>query len=267
MQGRYWLLTIPVHGFTPFLPHGVAYIRGQLECGGESGYLHWQLLVYFSKPVRLRSVRSTFGDWHAELSRSDAASQYVWKEDTAVSNTRFELGKKPFKRNSTADWDSIRQLAQSGDLSAIPADIYVRYYSSLKRIRTDHLQPVGMDRVVHVFWGVSGSGKSRMAWEQAGESAYAKDPLSKFWDGYNNQERVVIDEFRGVINISHVLRWFDRYPCIVEIKGSSTPLVAKEFWITSNLHPRDWYPDLDQATMDALLRRLRITHFSLPFGQ
>jgi len=35
-------------------------------------------------------------------------------------------------------------------------------------------------------------------------------------DGYRGQEHVVFDEFRGGIDISHVLRWFDRYPVIVE---------------------------------------------------
>jgi len=91
--------------------------------------------------------------------------------------------------------------------------------------------------------------------------AYPKDPRTKFWDGYNGQQHVVIDEFRGSIDISHMLRWLDRYPVIVEVKGSSTCLVATTIWITSNLDPRDWYMDLDVDTKQALLRRLVITHF------
>lgn len=267
MQGRYWLLTIPVYGFTPFLPRGVEWIRGQLECGHTTGYLHWQLICYFAKPVRLRTVRETFGDWNAELSRSSAATEYVWKEDTRVPNTQFELGKLPVKRNSKRDWDSIWECAKQGQFSSIDRSVLVCHYSAIKRIYQDHLRPVGLERVVYVYWGATGLGKSRRAWEEAGLSAYPKDPNTKFWDGYQGQENVVCDEYRGNISISNLLRWFDRYPVIVEIKGSSTILVAKKVWITSNLHPRDWYPDLDQATMDALLRRLTITHFSIPFGQ
>jgi len=37
MQGIYWLLTIPHHPLSPYLPPGVAYIRGQLERGEK----HW----------------------------------------------------------------------------------------------------------------------------------------------------------------------------------------------------------------------------------
>lgn len=94
-----------------------------------------------------------------------------------------------------------------------------------------------------------------------GLQAYPKDPRSKFWDGYRGQAHVVIDEFRGGIDIAHLLRWFDRYPVIVEVKGSSVVLNAKKIWITSNLAPEAWYPDTDQETIAALRRRINVTHF------
>lgn len=98
-QARYWILTIPAHAFTPFLPRTVTYIRGQLE-RGDGGFLHWQLVAYFDKRIRLSSVIDIFGPYHAEPTKSDAALQYVWKEDTRVDGTQFELGEKSFNRNS-----------------------------------------------------------------------------------------------------------------------------------------------------------------------
>lgn len=114
-----------------------------------------------------------------------------------------------------------------------------------------------------LFWGRTGSGKSRRAWQEAGWDAYPKDPRTKFWDGYRGQEHVVVDEFRGGIDVAHLLRWLDRYPVLVEIKGSSVPLTATKIWFTSNLHPRDWYPALDEDTLNALMRRIKITHFDM----
>lgn len=134
-------------------------------------------------------------------------------------------------------------------------------YHTLRRICGDYSRPVAMERIVHVFWGSTGTGKSRRAWQEAGLEAYPKDPRTKFWCGYQGEEHVVVDEFRGGIDISHILRWLDRYPVVVETKGSSVCLRAKVIWITSNLDPRLWYPELDQATNDALIRRLNITHF------
>lgn len=91
-QGLYWLLTIPHANFLPYKPPSVAYIAGQLELSNNTGYLHWQLLVAFERKCRLASVKRLFGDGvHAELSRSAAARDYVWKDDTAVPNTRLVL--------------------------------------------------------------------------------------------------------------------------------------------------------------------------------
>jgi len=262
-QARYWLLTIPHHHFTPYLPNNANYIRGQLELSNNTNYLHWQILVAFKSKQRLRAVKLTFGDQvHGEPGRSDAAREYVWKEDTRVEGTQFELGSLPIQRNNQQDWDRVRELAKSGRLDDISGDIYVRHYSNLKRIAVDHMEAIGIERTVEVYWGATGTGKSRRAWDEAGLDAYPKDPRTKFWDGYRGQENVVIDEFRGAIDISHMLRWLDRYPVIVEVKGSSVVLKAKKIWITSNIDPRDWYPLLDNETKSALLRRLHITHFN-----
>lgn len=142
----------------------------------------------------------------------------------------------------------------------IPAQIRIQHYRTLRAIRSDFATPVGMERTCKVFWGPTGTGKSRRAWEEAGVEAYPKDPNTKFWCGYSNQKHVVIDEFRGSISISHLLRWLDRYPVMVEIKGSAVCFQANKIWITSNLDPRQWYPDLDPETTAALLRRLEIIH-------
>lgn len=259
-QGTIWLLTIPHAGFTPYLPSACTYIKGQLELG-EQGFLHWQIVVWFRSKQSVRGCRDIFGPYHAELSRSAAAESYVWKDDTAVGNTRFELGSKPVRRNSAADWDEVLASAKSGRFDAIPADITVRYYSALRSLRSDYSEPVGIVRTAVVYWGRTGTGKSRRAWSEAGVDAYPKDPRTKFWDGYRSQENVVFDEFRGSIDVSHILRWLDRYPVRVEIKGSSVPLFAGKFWFTSNVHPGEWWPGLDSATLDAFYRRVEIVFF------
>lgn len=146
-------------------------------------------------------------------------------------------------------------------MEEIPASIRVQSYRTLRAISSDFAQPIAVERSCEVFWGKTGTGKSRLAWERAGINAYPKDPRTKFWCGYGSQETVVIDEFRGGIDISHLLRWLDRYPVIVEIKGGSVVLKAKTFYITSNIAPEFWYPELDVETFSALRRRLKVTEF------
>lgn len=259
-QGIFWMLTIPAHEFTPYLPRQCNWIRGQLECA-ESGFVHWQLLVAFQSKVSLKQVRDLFGPFHGELSRSGAAADYVWKDATRVAGTPFELGCKPISISSKTDWEEVWKSASAGSIESIPPGIRVRSYHALRAIRADYQRPQPMVRECFLFWGPTGTGKSYRAWEAAGNEAYSKDPRSKFWCGYGGQEHVIIDEFRGGIDVAHLLRWLDRYPVHVELKGSSLPLSARKIWITSNLDPREWYPDLDRMTYDALIRRLNIEYF------
>lgn len=243
------------------LPEGIKWIKGQLERGAQTGFEHYQFVVAFSEKVSLEGVKRVFGRTvHAELTRSEAANEYCWKEETRIGQP-FEFGAKPIRVNSKVDWESVWSKAKAGTIEEVPAHVRIHHYRNLCAISSRYAEPIEIIRSAECFVGPTRTGKSRRAWEEAGKDAYSKDPRSKFWDGYRGQENVVFDEFRGAIDIAHLLRWLDRYPVNVELKGSSTPLVAKRFWFTSNLKPALWYPDLDPDTLDALLERLNIVNF------
>lgn len=268
-QGRWWILTIPFADWEQptELPSLLAYLHGQQEIGEPSGYHHWQLFCITTRKVSLRQIKSVFTDTtHGELTRTEAAEDYCLKDDTAVPGTQFELGIRPFKRNDDRDWERVWQLAITGHILDVPASIRIQHYSTLRKIGADFACPQGVVRTIHVYWGRTGTGKSRRAWMEAGNQAYCKDPRSKFFYGYKGERKIVFDEFRGGIDIGHVLRWFDRYPVNVEYKGYSGPLMADEIWITSNLHPIAWYPDLDAETYNALMRRFtNVEEFTEPY--
>lgn len=137
-QGRYWFGTLPWtdqekaendNGNAPSPPFSITdlccYIKGQGELGA-GGLHHWQLIVVCSRKTSRRSLQQSLccgGHW--ELSRSAAAEAYIWKEETRIEGTQFELGRKPLKRNSKEDWESIWNLATNGQFMDIPANIRV----------------------------------------------------------------------------------------------------------------------------------------------
>jgi len=95
-QARYWILTIPEAKWVPQAPihPGIAYLKGQLEIGA-SGYRHWQVLAVLAKKTRKLGVINMFcREAHCEPTRSEAAEEYVWKEDTRVPDTQFAFGKQ-----------------------------------------------------------------------------------------------------------------------------------------------------------------------------
>lgn len=266
-QARYWICTRPYceHVGRPSIKPGVEYIKGQLEEGEETGYLHWQFIIYCKTKVSRPKIKEWFGaDCHCEPTRSAAAEDYVWKDRTAVDGTRWSEGQIPFNRTRKRDWElEVWEKATRGELLSIDADIRVRCYKTLRQIELDYLEPTEHQVTTYVYWGKTGLGKSRRAKIEAGKDYYPKGPTNIWWNGYRGQSNVIIDEFRGRIGCEHLLTWCNpwRLKTIIEPKGTGRALEATSIWITSNLDPREWYPDLDEDTKEALLRRFKIVHF------
>lgn len=268
-QARYWILTIAVSsGWTPSLNSPICYLKGQQETGA-GGFNHFQVLAVCSKRVTTRQLKEALrcNSAHCEPSRSSAANEYVWKEDTRVAGTQFELGSLPTSRARTVDWDAVYSNAVDGNLDAIPKDILIRNYTSIKRIRVDNCTPPFRPEIsVNVYWGPTGTGKTHRCFDECGGDFYIKNSRTKWWDGYQGQRNVIIDEFAGSIDVTYLLNWFDKYPCLAEVKGFSVPLNAVNFWVTSNIDPQFWYLDITTAHRDALLRRLtKVVYMDVPY--
>jgi len=72
----------------------VVWVKGQLEIGA-SGFKHWQFVFGLKKKTTLTGALKLFPKMikpHLEATRSDAADEYVHKDESAVPDTRFELG-------------------------------------------------------------------------------------------------------------------------------------------------------------------------------
>jgi len=90
---------------------------------------------------------------------------------------------------------------------------------------------------------------------------------SKWWDGYDGERGVLIDDYSGDWPISYLLRVLHEHPQKIEYKGGMAELAAKFFIITSNLHPDSWYPNADLPHQQALKRRItRIVWMDQPYA-
>jgi len=269
LQGRYWMLTIPASDWTPptTLEGPLLYIKGQREIG-EGGFEHWQLMVVTQK-IRGQACKRLFCQTaHIELSRSEASEAYVWKAETRVEGTQFEVGTKPMQRNKKTDWDKIRRLAQNNELTTIAEQepqVFVQSYRTLKQIATDYMVcPPNLTSCAGVWiYGPPGVGKSHFAREVYGNSMYVK-AQNRWWCGYQNEKNVLMDDFDCKV-MGHLLKlWADKYAFMAEVKGSSRLIRPEKLIITSNYSIDQLYSRLeDSALYEALKRRFYIIYIPM----
>lgn len=256
-QARWWLLTLFDDSWKVWsdLPQGVNCLRGQQETCPTTGAKHWQLFISFKRAVRLAAIKKLFGSRiHAEPSRSKSAEEYVFKDETSVEGTRFELGSKPLKRNSKTDWALVKECAKCGNLEEIPDDIYIKYYNVLKRIAMDNMiKPVDLTSCAGIWiYGPPGVGKSHYVRQHYGESLYLK-AQNKWWDGYQGERNVLLDDFDCKVLGHYIKIWADKYTFIGECKGSSIQIRPQNFIITSNYTPEQIWDD--EMLIQAIKRR------------
>ena len=107
------------------------------------------------------------------------------------------------------------------------------------------------------IFGEPGVGKSfyaQMQWK----GAFYKAPSNRWWDYYNGETTVVVDEFVGGFLLSDLLLWADRYECKGEVKGAMIQLAHTTTVILSNLPPWDLYPNVEPVRRRALYRRFKV---------
>lgn len=268
MQAAWYILTIPVNDWNPpsECPPGIDYIKGQKEIG-EGGYHHWQIVAHYKKKVRLRGAKEHWPTTsHLEPTRSESAVDYVWKEETRVEGTQFEIGRKPVNRKKPADWDQIWESAKVGRIEDIPADIRIRNYTTLRKIERDFMVcPPNLDETCGIwYYGVPGAGKSFKA-RLRYPNAYLK-PCNKWWCGYQNEDYVLIDDLDKNHKVlgHHLKIWADRYAFIAESKGSAMAVRPKNIIVTSNYSIEEIFGE-DQMLCKALKRRFQCTEFMFEF--
>lgn len=276
-QTRYWV-------FTEFLedhvqnyerwfssiwgrnPGKISYICGQQERCPESERLHIQGYVVFARKTRMGGVKTALDSRgvHLEPRRGthEDAVEYCRKSESRVGRHIF-IGKHVDKRKSENELESVRKRIKQGDGMLDIADdhfgLWVRYNRAFEKFKSMVVKPRDFKTEVRVYWGKSGVGKSRRANWECGADAYRK-PLGDWWDGYDGQSNVIIDDFYGWIRYDELLRCLDRYSHRVPIKGGFVNFAPKLLIITSNVEPRAWYDveKINEYRFEALIRRIEV---------
>lgn len=229
---------------------------------GTNGTKHLQGYFHLKDRMGFSRLKELFPFIHIERAKGNAEQNKMY---CSKDQDFFEMGTCPKSSGNASkeSWKEILQAAESGNWQFLK-DNYPRVWVTMseklisKRIPDTSV----MDGIVNEWWyGDTGTGKSRLAWEKYGVICYQK-MLNKWWDGYDAQSVVIIEEWspKNEVTASALKIWADRYPFTAQIKGGVLQKIRpKKLIVISNYTLRDCFPDTRDA--DPLARRFKQIKF------
>jgi len=247
----------------------VNYVVCQQEMCPTTKRLHWQGYIQCKKSWGNKGIQDILGGGKCHLEKAkgndDENTIYCTKVETAVNNgdnKSFFFG-KPSKTGRRNDLSALKEDLSSGlsltEISNKHFESFLKYNRNIREYLILNRPNRKWVTELHIEVGPSGCGKSRSAWEKYPD-AYSLRKCNAgtlWWDGYDNHETVIIDDFYGWMPFDTLLRISDRYPMLVDTKGGAVNFTAKRIIITSNEIPELWYPNISNIPnrWNALLRR------------
>jgi len=259
-QARNWWFTVNNPVVEDPTTWGGSYGVYQLE-QGESETPHYQGVIHFDKPQRLSALKKKCPVAHWEPTRNLQASiDYCQKEEGRLAEpiTWGDLP-QPGKRNDlVALKEDIDSGASARDLWDSHFSTMMRYHKAAATYKRVTTPPRTTQTLCSVYHGATATGKTTTVKELYPDAYYHNG--SKWWDDYDGQEVVVIEEFYGQFPFSFMLKLLDHSPLKVEGKGTTYEFVSKHVVITSNSHPRSWWSKAEVPELARAALARRFTH-------
>jgi len=139
---------------------------------------------------------------------------------------------------------------------------YCMYRQGIKdcvRFKIEKSIPLIRKQTGVLYWGPTCTGKSYSARQYNPTSWYSVSDIRNLWfDGYNYEDVLILDDYCGEIPITDLLKIMDEYKYMCKVKGGFIQAAWTTVIITSNVQMHQWYPDAKPEQLDALDRRLHI---------
>lgn len=209
---------------------------------GESGTPHYQGYTYVQHAITMQTLSRTLRRAHLQIARGTPEQNRVY---CSKDRDFTEWGTCPRQGRRTDLEEVSKDIISKGlrideVISEFP-HMVVKYPRGMTMLcdfvtlhRNENIAPS-----VLWLWGPTGVGKTRYGVDKYGvDNIYIKDG-TQWWDGYKQQDCVIIDDFDGKWPYRDLLRLLDRYPYQGQIKGGYVKINSPCIIITCE-HPPDF---------------------------
>lgn len=241
----------------------------QLERGAE-GTPHLQGYIHMKKNARVSAVERLLGGRaHIEKARGNHAQcvAYCTKEETRVGGPWYWPDKAAVEgwkgAGTRSDLSAACEIARSGrPLTEIDDVTLVRNYRGLQFLSRVHNPPAMRDSVaVMCIYGPPGIGKTTACYERFDSQPFTPTITENgmaWFDGYEGQEILLLDDYKGQLPIHQFNQICDRFPYLAPVKGGFVAARWRLVVILTNVDPEHWYARYGQRQdeVGAVYRRI-----------
>lgn len=268
----------------PWYGHKVSYLVYQREICPETNTEHYQGYAEFVDAVTIRvaqrKLHVPLAHMEKRKGKPSQAAAYCMKDDTRKPGCDYvEEGiRRPDPKPGTrTDIIALRDAIQSGkrgfeliddDTLCLTAAKYIRFTDRLVELCQQRAGREWRTVKTTLLIGSGGSSKTKRAlYQEENEDGLClrkpdcyRVPRSKnlkWFPNYQGETIVVFDDFYGSsCQYTWFLDLFDGHECALETKGGYGYACWTECWITSNVHPDQWWQDHTYTNDKEFKRRI-----------
>jgi len=250
----------------------IRYIAVGEEVCPSTGRKHHQVWVYTHNALRtgklaLKKIGEMFGPptAHVEAMRGSMAENDAYCQKEGMFT---EYGEKPAP-GARGDIAAVAQEIINGkrsvdDILIEQTEFYHKYGRTLRELEAVVMRKKWRTEMTQGIWyvGPTGCGKSHKAYEGFNpDTHYVKNLNEDWWDGYKQQDIVILNEFRGQIKFPELLDLCDKWPKTVKWRNREpVPFISKIVIVASIKRPEDIYVNAvqDEEPWGQFERRFKV---------
>ncbi len=226
---------------------------------------HYQAWIQLVNKKTMGGVKRLLGSKAVHVERMyasvEALDKYCQKDGNYQSIGKY------ITMGARSDMEYMKKLIEDGcseedmwntnfQLTTQYGNRFMKYKQIIDKKKTREFRKVEV--ILHK--GATGTGKTRNAVESCTEHPYiirGKKVGKEWWDGYDGEKEIVIDEYNNNISCDALLSLLDGYQLMIPFKGGYTYARWTKVYITTNLE--ELHMNALEEHQAALARRITKT--------
>lgn len=237
----------------------IRYLCKGVETCPSTGKKHIQGWIQFHTKKRLGGVKLIINSKkiHLESCRGDEFDNEKYCKKDNEFKTWGSFITQGYRSDLKRIYDEMMSGKPIADVIRDDINVYSKYRNTFKDIKQIYDKESSKEfRKVEVIMlrGSTGTGKTKHAMKEATYKINASE--LNWWDGYDGDKAILIDEYDNDVPITKMLNILDGYQLRLPIKGGFTYAKWNKVYITTNLETEQLHAHAKFEHRNALFRRI-----------